>query len=120
MILLADSLVEQCSSTPADVVLVDPQHQSIYTAIERISYIGAAELFLGKDTSLRKLGEELRLPLPLVGLLLEGQIRALERSSWKQEMQTAIFGIFDDVLAIYMNGYPVRYARYVNFVNFGF
>lgn len=81
--------------------------------IDRITYLGAAELFLEKEASLLKSLTSAGVPTLCIGAVLERQIDSLEASKWKPEIQRVIACLLDDLLVIYTAEYPIRRARVI-------
>jgi hypothetical protein len=79
--------------------------------VEKITYIGALELFLGNEVNLSPLAASLGLSPLMRGALIEQQIRSLERSFWKPEVRPIIVHLLQDAADVYSTSHPLRQAR---------
>lgn len=108
---MAVELEEHVLNVPSSAVFSAPKYLSIITNVEKVTYIGALELFLGKDVNLSSLAASLGLSPLLCGALIEQQIRFLERRFWKSEVRPIIMHLLRDAAGVYSTSHPLRQAR---------
>lgn len=89
------------------------EHPQLAAMIDRLTYMGAAELFLDGETSLlHSLRSQPRtIPTLAIGAIIEHQKRSLEESKWKPKVQRVIACLLEDLLSLYDEEYPLRRAR---------
>ncbi|EGO04017.1 hypothetical protein SERLA73DRAFT_84238 [Serpula lacrymans var. lacrymans S7.3] len=101
------------------VFATTPALKQIGIIIERISYLGACELFL--DASSLSLRQALSsgswdfdavTQAQIIGMVLERQVECLESSLWKDDVKSAVRALLEDALCIYEKSQmPIRRAR---------
>ena len=74
-----------------------------------MTYIGVAELFLEKDTSL--LCAVQGLPTEVAVAILERQIASLSDSKWKPAIGKVVEALLSDLLSVLGDGHPIRRAK---------
>ena len=89
------------------------KYKALGSLIDKYSYISAAELFLGKETSLFVPLKKSGWPDMTIGVILSRQIESLEQSRWKPEVQVALEGILQDLNSVYNETFPLHYAKFV-------
>jgi hypothetical protein len=104
-------LEEHALKVPSSAVFSAPKYLSIIANVEKVTYIGALELFLGKEVNLSSLAASLGLSPLLRGALIEQQIRSLERRFWKPEVRPIIMHLLRDAADVYSASHPLRRAR---------
>lgn len=104
----------QSACLPGIKVLEDPKFQLISATVDRITFIGTAELMLGRDVLLDSLVNNVRTTSIIVGIVLERQIHALQDIWWKQEIQDVVTALFCSSESYYTS-HPIRRARYALF-----
>jgi len=96
---------------PSSAVFLPPKYTSIATILEKITYIGVLELFLGKDVDLGVFAASLGLSSAICGAIIECQIRLLEKSFWKPEVRPVIMHLLQNAADVYTASHPLRQAR---------
>lgn len=104
-----DCFCDNVSKCPEADIFDVSEYKSIGNMIDKVTYIGAAELFLTKDTSLRPLLLDAR--ALVVGTILERQIRSLDLSRWKPEISEVVECLLKDLSETYGNDHPIRRAK---------
>jgi hypothetical protein len=108
---MAAELEEHALKVPSSAVFSAPKYLSIIANVEKVTYIGALELFLGKEVDLSSLATSLGLSPLLCGALIEQQIRSLERRFWKPEVRPIIMHLLRNAAGVYSTSHPLRRAR---------
>ncbi len=94
---------------PSSDVFSTPEYKALGNLIDRVTYIGAAELFLERDTSL--LGAVRDLPSVVKTAILERQVISLNESKWKPAVGKVIETLLSDLLQILGDDQPIRRAK---------
>ncbi|TDL24888.1 hypothetical protein BD410DRAFT_766456 [Rickenella mellea] len=97
--------------TPSVNVFSLQSYQQIGSMIDRLTYIGAADLFLHRGVSLLEPLRTGGVPTCCIGAVLERQILGLDSSKWKPAIQEVIRALLDDLLLVYGSEYPIRRAK---------
>ncbi|TFY60535.1 hypothetical protein EVJ58_g5088 [Rhodofomes roseus] len=119
------SLGEELGSSTASAVFeASPPLQQLAKILDRVTYMGACELFLEPDVISAKHWYPVALGSPspnaasqhkaLVGALLERQVASLEGSRWKKGVDRIVQQLLRHALAVYEAAlFPVRRARII-------
>lgn len=107
----ATALEEDIQTLPSFSVFSNPKYIHIVTNIEKITYIGTLELFLGTEVTLSSMATSLQLSPALCGAIIEQQIRSLERSSWKPEVKPVVLNLLQEAANAYSDSHPLRQVR---------
>ena len=98
---------------PVSDIFDSQDHKAVGVMIDRITYMGAAELFLEENTSLLQ-------PLRssqhqhadiVIAAVLERQIQSLEESKWKPTVSKVIDSLFQHLVGVSTNLDPIRRAK---------
>ena len=90
------------------------EHSQLATMIDRLTYIGAAEIFLGRETSLLKPLQSKGIEKIVIATVVERQKKSLEESKWKRKVQRVLMELLDDLVSLYdATEYPIRRARVI-------
>jgi separase len=88
------------------------EHQQLAAMIDRLTYMGAAELFLEGDTSLLRPLQSRGVHPLVIAAIIDRQKRSLEESKWKPKVRKVVKGLLDDLSSLYDAAeYPIRRAR---------
>ena len=79
--------------------------------IDRLTYIGAAEIFLDDGASLLRPLRDIKVSNLVVGAVITRQIRSLDESRWKPPIQKVIGHLLNDLLIVYASENPVLRSR---------
>lgn len=86
-------------------------HKQVCAMIDRLTYIGAAEIFLEKRVSLLQPLQEANVSDLVISAVLMRQIRSLDESRWKPSVQRVIELLLEDLLSVLSKKHPVRRSR---------
>lgn len=109
--MLAVDLEFHARTSPSSAILSDPKYLQIITNIEKITYIGTLELFLGREVSLVPMAASLRLSPEVCGAIGEQQVTSLQRSFWKPEARLVIQHLLQESADVYSSSNPLRLVR---------
>lgn len=123
MQLAYDAFVRGVVSFPVEEYIQDTEKTTVYhdlssddclqfaTMIDRLTYIAAAELYLGGKASLMQPLQDAHIPKLCTGSILIRQVQSLGDSRWKPAIREVVGHLLRDLVSIYGSQYPIRRSR---------